>query len=173
MTEQPLSFESVGGRKMKHLVTSCLCLGHLPVAPGTWGTLLGVVIFVAARSYLGAAEPYAIGAVVLLLLWASVKLTPWAEAYHKRRDPPEFVMDEVAGYLVAALLLPADRPLWMVVLWSFAFFRFFDVLKPFPIRRIERLPGWRGVMLDDVLAGVFANICVQVILRWAIPVAGG
>jgi len=76
-------------------------------------------------------------------------------------DPPMVVWDEVVGMGVALLAVPHGL---LVVLAAFGLFRLFDITKPYPIKRLERLPGGYGIMLDDVLAGVYANVCLQGVL---------
>jgi len=128
-------------------------LGLSPVAPGTFGTLLGVAIayFVPGPAW--------IPAVAITLL--GVPLARMAERAHGKEDPGSFVLDEVAGYLVAVAWLPRT---WPVLAGAFVAFRIFDIGKPLLIRRLERIGGGWGVMLDDVLAGVYANLAVRATL---------
>jgi phosphatidylglycerophosphatase A len=79
-----------------------------------------------------------------------------------RTDPPEIVLDEVSGFLVAMFLLPVT---WLTLALAVLLFRLFDIVKPFPIGYVEkRLRGGAGVVMDDLLAGMFANLCVRGIL---------
>ncbi len=101
----------------------------------------------------------------------------WAEALYRRKDPGQVVADEVAGQTVALLALPwrpmADREavIWNVAMAATAFFafRFFDIVKPPPARRLERLEGGAGILFDDLCAGVYALVLTQVIVRLALP----
>lgn len=88
-----------------------------------------------------------------------------AEAHFGRRDPGAVVVDEIAGQMVSLLFL-VPTPSALVV--AFVLFRVFDVWKPFPVRRVERLPGASGIMFDDLLAGAYAN-ALQQALRWGFP----
>lgn len=102
-----------------------------------------------------------VAVVLALSCAASVALGHWAQAEWHNEDPRPFVLDEFAGYLVAVLFLGQGGIVWKAVL-AFAAFRFFDVVKPFPARRLERLPAGWGILLDDIVAGVYANIAVRV-----------
>lgn len=77
------------------------------------------------------------------------------------QDSPKFVIDEIAGMLISLMFTPFA---WKTALIAFVLFRFFDILKPFGIRSLEKVPGGWGVMLDDILAGIYANILLHVIL---------
>ena len=127
--------------------------GWLPIAPGTWGTGVGLVLLLPYWGWSGAAlAPWLLAASALALLIgvrAAALVEPeWGE------DPPPFVLDEIVGVWVTLLGFPID--LWHLGA-AFFLFRFFDIFKPLGIRRLERLPhGW-GVMLDDVAAGIAAN----------------
>ncbi|NTV81952.1 MAG: phosphatidylglycerophosphatase A, partial [Candidatus Aminicenantes bacterium] len=84
-------------------------------------------------------------------------------AEHGRPDPGRIVIDEVVGQLLALAFLPGA---WVPVAVAFALFRFFDIIKPWPIRRLERLPGGWGIMADDVGAGLAAAVLGRLILLW-------
>lgn len=124
-------------------------IGRAPIAPGTFGTLLGIPLYLA----LAGLPPAAYAAAVLVLFVAGVWLCSVAEERLGRRDHPAIVWDEIVGYLIAVWLAP-DGWLWIAA--GFVLFRLFDVWKPFPIRRIEHLPRGLGAMADDALAGVYA-----------------
>lgn len=137
-------------------VASAGGFGYLPVAPGTWGTLPAVAIYLAAAYALGEpARSLVVAAALVLSCAATVAVGPWAEAYWQRKDPKRLVLDEVAGFLLVALCYRVGAP-WQVALWGFLAARAFDIIKPFPARRCERLPhGW-GVLLDDLVASAYA-----------------
>lgn len=134
-------------------------LGFVPGAPGTVGTL-GAVGVVYLLSLSGGAVFYS--AFTLGLILVSFIAAGRCVRIFKREDPPEVVIDEVCGFLVCMLFV-TPNPLNLAV--GFFLFRFFDIAKPFPIRRFERLPGGYGIVMDDVLAGVYANSCLQVLVR--------
>jgi len=153
--------------------------GLSPVAPGTAGSLLTVLILAA----IWWAFPAALGQTpdfwtwnailisgVLLFSALCVALGPWTAAHFGRKDPGACVLDEAAGICLTALFLPI-LPSWKqawVFLAIFAAFRLFDILKPPPANHLEKLPqGW-GILLDDLMAAVYANIVCQVVLRMLI-----
>lgn len=133
-------------------------LGRSPVAPGTMGTLAGVLI-----AFMESGASRAVQALVLAgVTVASMYIAGEAAAILGRRDPPSIVCDEVAGYLAAAFLIPFT-PLNALI--TFALFRVFDITKPYPVSLIDRrVGGGAGVVLDDTAAGIYANICTRVIL---------
>ena len=141
-------------------------LGCSPVAPGTVGTLGGVAIAWAlsgTRAYL----LWTLLACALLYLVGRA-LGPWAEDYAGKKDPGIFVLDEVIGYLITVAWLQGPSLLALVV--AFFVFRFFDVLKPRLARRMERIPGGDGILLDDVVAGLYGLVLVMLPARMLIEV---
>jgi len=153
---------------MGRLLTSCFGLGWLPVAPGTYGSLPPVIIFGLLCHFGVSAVSMAVTMAVLALAGSvvCVKFTPAVIAATGKTDPREVVADEFAGQAVTFLFIAIGpiSNIWVAGLLGFLLFRFFDILKPWPIRRLEKLPeGW-GVLLDDLLAGVFAGIASLVCL---------
>ena len=126
-------------------------IGLLPWCPGTWGALAGLVLGILLKD-----APLAIVMTVLFCagVWVSQKT---AEAVGNK-DPSEVVIDEVVGMGVAMLFLP--RTLFFCIA-AFALFRLFDIWKPGVIRRFESAGGGLGIMLDDLAAGIFANLILQ------------
>lgn len=148
---------------MKRLVESLATgfyFGKSPFMPGTWGTLWGIPL---AWALLKLGPFYYMVSTVFLILFASF-IAELHERFTQAHDPGEIVIDEVVGYLVAMTLLPLT---WRSYLGAFLLFRFFDILKPYPIRQIDqRIKGGLGTVLDDVAAGLAANICLQLILTY-------
>lgn len=142
--------------RLAALAVSCLGLGFAPIAPGTFGTLGGLAVAWALPERWDF-RLAALGAAILVFL-AGWPLGNWAERRYGRKDPGVFVLDEVVGYLVAVIpVWPAGRPGLGALVFAFFAFRVFDVLKPPPADRLERLPGGLGIMLDDVMAGLYTN----------------
>lgn len=136
-------------------------LGAAPVAPGTFGTLLGIPLYLLFADWPAAVYLAAVAALFLLGVLAC-RMTARALGVH---DHPAIVFDEVVGYLVTMTLAPAGIG-WLVA--GFALFRLFDIWKPWPIRWIDRrVHGGLGIMLDDVLAGVYALLVMQLAARLA------
>jgi phosphatidylglycerophosphatase A len=127
--------------------------GYFPVAPGTAGSLVAAVgLWLIPFSSVGLWA--ALAAVVGAGIWASHRV----EEVLGRKDPGVIVIDEVAGMMVAVLLVPRTPG---VLLCAFLLFRFFDIWKPFPAREAEALRGGFGVMLDDLIAGVYALVLIM------------
>ena len=150
-------------RGLALFVATAAYSGHVPVAPGTAGSLVGLAVFALVRALGGPAiEVVTIIALVAAGIWAASE----AERHFGRSDPGAIVIDEVAGMLVTLCWLPVS---WGGALIGFLAFRAFDIVKPFPARAAERLPrGW-GVMADDIVAGVYAHVVLR-LLAWAVPV---
>ncbi|RME76296.1 MAG: phosphatidylglycerophosphatase A [Planctomycetota bacterium] len=154
------------GRRAALAVLSAFGLGYSPWAPGTAGTLLGVLQFVA----LGAAgAEWALAPLALLWFGLTWWLAPVAIARYGVDDPQQVVSDEVAGLLVA-LVGTGSLGLGLVprAVAGFALFRLFDIAKPGPVRWAERCHGGLGIALDDVVAGLLANACLQIVARLAL-----
>ena len=147
------------------LVASVGGIGFVPFAPGTFGSIPGVALAIALRS---AGLWWAEGVVLVLLFAAGVWAATAAETHFGRIDPGPVVIDEVVGMLITTLFLPLSWAGWGA---AFLAFRACDVIKPFPARQAERLPGGVGVMCDDVLAGVWAYAIMRGLL-WAFPQLG-
>lgn len=139
------------------LLSSWFGLGRLPLAPGTWGTL-GAVPLVLIISYFGPV-PAVISLAVIIPL--AVWISGISQKLIGKDDPPEVVIDEVAGYFIAVFLLPFS---WWSFIPGFILFRIFDILKPFPIRMIhKKVKGGIGICLDDIVAGIYANVCIRLV----------
>ena len=132
--------------------------GLFPFAPGTFASLLAVLAFKLTLER--ASGPIRLGAIVLVFF-----VGVWAAGRHAarlgRKDPRPIVIDEVCGQWISLLAVP---PTWGFMAAGFVLFRVFDVVKPFPIRRLEALPGGWGIMADDVLAGLYAAAVMQIYL---------
>jgi len=150
------------GRPVGVLVAAAGGIGFAPFAPGTFGSIPGLVLALALRAV---APWWAEGVAVVVLFFIGVWAAKTAETYFGRIDPGPVVIDEVVGMLITTLFLPLSLVGWLV---GFAVFRACDVIKPFPAGRAERLPGGWGVMSDDVLAGVWGYAIMRALL-WAFP----
>jgi phosphatidylglycerophosphatase A len=151
---------------MQRLIASCFGLGRLPIAPGTWGSLPPVIIF--ALLCAGGASVEKINVLMLgLAIIASVacvQFAPASIAATGSSDPREVVMDEFAGQSITFIGIVAIAPLQMCVAAALGFllFRLFDIVKPWPIYKLESLPGGWGILADDLLAGIYAAIVFQI-----------
>ena len=142
--------------KLALILSSCFGFGLIPVAQGTFGTLAGIPLAMALAHAGPMAAAYLLFFFVLLSIWTSGRS---ARALEKD-DPAEVVIDETAGLLLTLFLLPATG---FNLCLGFILFRLFDILKPFPIRRLEKVEGGAGIVLDDLLAGVYGNVCLRLI----------
>jgi phosphatidylglycerophosphatase A len=140
--------------------------GLLKPGPGTYGSISAVLLWYAAAHILHPAPiPLAIGTAIAAILATLIGI-PAATIVAResgREDPGHVVIDEVAGQLIALIAIPAD---WQHAAISLILFRAFDILKPPPIRQLERLPSGTGIMLDDVAAGILALAVAQLIHLW-------
>lgn len=132
--------------------------GYSPIMPGTVGTLWGVVI----AYFTSSTPPLVQGLVVATVLILSVYLSSAASRNSEKKDPSYIVCDEVAGVLVAFFLIPFNT---LNVIIVFLLFRFFDILKPWPVGTADRkIEGGLGIVADDAIAGVYANVITHVII---------
>lgn len=161
-------------------------VGYIRLAPGTWGSLVGIGIYLLIR-YVG----LAIWQFGLASGWRAEQMTAWhapvnifivllitiagiwaggrAAKLMNDKDPQSVVVDEIVGQLITLAFIPFDVAWWMI-LTGFFLFRLFDIAKPYPIHRLQVLPGGLGVCADDILAGIYAAIVLSVITAIQISV---
>jgi len=134
-------------------------VGYLPWMPGTWTSLAAVFIW-----WPLVGKPWLLLLALTALFFVAVHLCTEVEKMDGVKDPPYASIDELLGMGVALLFLPSPdpnlKPYFAVM--AFILFRLFDIWKPYPIRRIENLPGGWGIMTDDLVAGLYANFFLQV-----------
>lgn len=143
------------------IATVAFC-GYAPVAPGTFGSAAGLVVYLIVwwtRS--PAIEVALIAATFVLGVWSATL----AERHFGGTDPGPVVIDEVLGMLVTLAFIPVGLS---GALAGFVLFRILDVIKPFPADRFERLHGGLGIMADDAMAGIYANLCLRLVM-WLVP----
>ena len=139
-------------------------VGYSRIAPGTLGTLIAVPIYY----FLSAITSPLYEITLIGFFFLSVWISENAEIFFGKKDDRRIVVDEIVGFLITMLWVPKTLPF---IIMGFFLFRFFDILKPFPIRRMERkLKGGFGVVLDDVMAGIYSNIVLCLILL-ALPLS--
>ena len=143
-------------------LASFLGIGFMPFMPGTWGSLAAYgVYFLVPPSWLMGSGLWLSFPVFMVFCLISVYISSKAEQT-LGQDNGSIVIDEVCGFFLAVLFLPKS---WLIGLYGFVLFRVFDIAKPFPINRSQKLPrGW-GVVIDDLLAGLYANIVLQILTR--------
>jgi phosphatidylglycerophosphatase A len=146
--------------KLFIFIATGACSGYLPKAPGTWGSIVGVLLWLPMRNL--TIVPY--GAVVAALFVIGTMAAGAAEKIVDRGDPGLVVIDEIVGQLIALAMVP-HHP--VPVLAAFALFRLFDILKPFPAGWLDHhIHGGLGIMLDDVMAGFYGLIVLQAVVRF-------
>jgi phosphatidylglycerophosphatase A len=136
-----------------------LGVGYVPVAPGTFGSAAGLLVW-----WVWPASPVVQAAVIVALFAIGSWSGTVAERHFGRTDPGQVVIDEVMGMLMTLFLNPVG---WIGALGAFLLFRIADVIKPYPANRLEGLPGGAGVMADDAMAAVYANLALRVALALA------
>jgi len=153
-------------------------VGYIPGAPGTYGSAVGVAIYLAVLPIvmkLDAQVPVSTAdfaaylafrwALIAVLLTAFCLIGIWASgrtaAIFGRKDPSEAVVDEVMGQLITYCFVPFGAS-WPFILVGFLLFRLFDIIKPFPCKSVEGLGGGLGICADDIIAGVYAGLCLAV-----------
>lgn len=150
------------------LLASCFGLGRLPIAPGTWGSLPSVVVFVVTY-YTGASLMVRSVTMAFLVLMGSficVKSAPLMIAKTGNNDPAEVVIDELAGQAVTFLFTPmVVKKIWIVAVLGFLLFRVFDIVKPWPCHKLEKLKAGWGILMDDLFAGIYAAIVLLVLVK--------
>lgn len=161
------------------LAVTTFGVGYLPLAPGTWGSMVGVAIYLLFR-WIEANLSTSFG----LNGWTEAQITAWvhvgnlfiflpfcllgiwaanrATKLFKHKDPSQAVVDEVMGQLIVFLFVPFDIS-WQLILAGFLLFRLFDIWKPYPIDSLQNLPAGVGVCADDILAGVYGGVCLSLI----------
>jgi phosphatidylglycerophosphatase A len=137
--------------------------GYFPIAPGTIGSAAGL-LFYALVAWSGSSAFEA--ALIVGLFAAGVWAGTTAERYFGGVDPGPIVLDEVVGMLITLAFIPGLG--WSGALAGFLLFRVFDVIKPYPAGRLEQLHGGLGVMADDAMAAIYANVCLRALL-WLAP----
>jgi phosphatidylglycerophosphatase A len=143
--------------KLAKIVSSFFYVGHSPLTPGTFGSLAGLGIYFLVKNNL-----ILYGFCIAFLFSLGIVFTTEAERIYKRKDARMIVIDEVSGMLLALFLVPYSLQISII---GFLLFRFFDIIKPFPARRIEKISGAFGIMFDDIIAALYTNIILQILIR--------
>ena len=138
------------------LFSTALGVGYIPVAPGTFGSAAGLLLWALLPS-----SPAVQGATIVGLFIAGSWSGGVAEQHFGRADPGQVVIDEVMGMLITLFLNPVG---WAGGTLAFLLFRAADIAKPYPANRLERLPGGIGVMADDAMAAIYANLALRALL---------
>lgn len=144
-------------RRVAKFTSSFFYIGHSPIAPGTIGSLAGLLLyFVIKDNFL----VYTVSTFLLFIL--GIIFSGEAERIYKRKDARMIVIDETCGMMLTMFLVPYN--FWIMIL-GFLLFRLFDILKPPPAKSIEKFSGAFGIMFDDIIAAIYANFILQIVAR--------
>ena len=145
--------------ELSEWLATCFKIGHLPIAPGTWGSLVAIIGWWLWLQYL---DPLVFIVLIIAIFTIGVFAINTIIDHTGEKDPSRVIIDEVAGQWLGLLILPDGM---LYIAGAFFLFRFLDIVKPWPIRQMEQFPkGW-GVMLDDTLAGLLTLGLIQVVNR--------
>lgn len=148
------------------LIATSFGAGFLPIAPGTWGALVGIILWLPL--YVLTPGTTALIITISAILFFTIAGT-WASSISEKywgKDPVAACVDETVGQLISLLPLcggPDETPWWLIIV-SLALFRFFDIFKPFGIRKMESFPGGFGMMADDILAAIYSALILEAII---------
>ncbi len=147
-------------KNIVHWIATCGPIGEIRIAPGTFGSLVAIPFILLTKDF----PP-----LFLLVLSLMVFVGIWSSGVTARdfgqHDPGKVVIDEVCGMMISFLFVPSIS--WILLIIGFIGFRFFDITKPYPIRLCERFPSGYGIVLDDLAAGLYTNLILQVLNRYA------
>jgi phosphatidylglycerophosphatase A len=141
------------------IISTFFYVGYLPLIPGTFGSLAGILVYYLIK---GSVLPYVFVTLAIFIL--GFLSGGRAEKVFKVKDPRYIVIDEVSGMLLSLAFLPYDI---RIVIIGFFIFRLMDTLKPYPAGSLQSLKGSKGIMVDDIIAGIYTNIILQLALRLA------
>jgi phosphatidylglycerophosphatase A len=148
-------------QRLALVIATCGYVGYAPIAPGTAGSAVALVLLGVVRSTASAIVEIAVLAVLAV---AGIWSAGVAERHVGRTDPGMVVIDEVVGMLITLLLVPVDL---IGACFGFFVFRLLDIMKPWPARRLEKLPGGVGIMADDAMAGLYGYLIVRGLIEFA------
>ncbi len=136
-------------------------VGYLPLAPGTWASLATLLPVVAVHWLFPLHETIVLGSLVAVLTFPAVVFSTRFSRSEGDPDPSKIVIDEILGQMLCLLFIPVSA---VSLGAGFLLFRFFDIVKPFPARSSEKLPGGMGIVCDDLIAGVYAGLCLKLLI---------
>ena len=143
--------------KISEWIATCFKVGYLPFAPGTWGSVFAILLWWVLLKDL---NTYIFGAIIIIFLLIGIVVSNIIIDQSGDHDPSHIIIDELVGQWLALFLIPDG---FFNIVISFILFRFFDIIKPWPIRLIEKFPKGLGVMSDDLTAGLITLVLIQVI----------
>jgi len=149
-----------------NLVATACHVGHIKPGPGTWGSAIGVVLWLLTETMVGESWRFlAVFGIAVVLTVLGIRASTLVARATGIEDPPFVIVDETAGQLFALIGVPIT---WKAAVAGFLLFRLFDITKPFPVRRLERLPEGTGIVMDDIGAGLYSLAVLHLLLRFGI-----
>jgi phosphatidylglycerophosphatase A len=143
-------------------VSTVFFVGYSPLIPGTVASFVSIFVVILFKNY-----PAAYMAATAIIIAVGFLVSGQAEKIFNKKDDRRIVIDELAGIMVSFLFLPGAKITVWPLFWGFMLFRAFDALKIYPANKLQDLSGGLGVMADDLMAGVYTNIILQVFFRLA------
>ncbi len=143
--------------RLIRLFSTFFYVGMIPFAPGTMGSFAGLLVFLSAND-----APLVCAVLFALIVGLGFFSAGRAESVFAKKDPREVVIDEAAGIFIVFFMVPVHA---LNLLAGFVLYRVLDIFKPFPVRRLEGLRGSFGIMSDDLLCGIYANLILQGMLK--------
>lgn len=141
---------------IEKIIGSGFYTGYIPFASGTWGSLAALIIFLIP----GFENPSVMVFMISLLILVGVPIATKFEGFYGK-DPKECTVDEVVGMWITLLFVP--KKIWWIII-AFLIWRTFDIIKPFPADRFEKIKGGWGIMLDDIMAGIYSFFIIQLMI---------
>lgn len=141
------------------LLSTWFYIGYFPLAPGSMASVAGALMAMIFSS-----QPFLYILATAVVTVLGFKVSGRMEEMGTQKDPSCIVIDEVAGVLIAFAWLPLS---WPVIITAFFLFRAFDMFKLYPVNKFDSIPGAKGIMMDDIVAGIYTNITMQLAVRWA------
>ena len=138
-----------------------LFTGYSPIVPGTCGTAVATGITLASMYFFGSAAIYINIVLFLILLYPGIHYSFEAETFFGEKDPQKVVIDEILGYFLAIIFHVLTIKL---VIAAFVLFRIFDIIKPWPVKQVQKFKGGYGIVVDDLAAGIYVNIILCAVL---------
>lgn len=146
--------------RLARVLASGFGVGYLPVAPGTWGSLEAVLLVWLIDCFIPLSTTFVLSTLLVVLIYPAVVLCSCFARQSNRSDPQQIVLDEILGQILCLLWVPISAASLVA---GFLLFRLFDIVTPFPARRAEKLPLGLGIIGDDLIAGLYAGICLRIL----------
>ena len=148
------------------LIATFFGIGNLKPGPGTWGSLAAALIWLALSRVISPRfQAEVLASLIVIVIALGIPAASAVARSSQTKDPQNVVIDEVAGQWITLLFAPIA---WKTVLAGFILFRGLDILKPPPVRQLERLPEGTGIVVDDVAAGIYALLVMQLLLHFGL-----